>query len=296
MEGMTPAHALTPSAPGAVRPPGLRERKKAKTRRAIREATYALIRERGYDATTVERIAERAEVSPSTVPRCFPTKEDIVATDEYAPLVRELLLRRPADEPVPESIRWALRRATALTLGDHPHPGSREETVLRVRLMAEVPAVRTRLRESMSVTGRLMCRALAGRTGRGESDLEVRVYAMGLMAALLEALVHWAEHDCRDDLTHLTDRALDAFRDLAAPGSPQGSATGSPQGPATGPPSEPATGARTPREPATAPPPDPSASPPPEPVTGPRTGPAPAPPPPPDAGKAPAPRVAIMTS
>lgn len=62
------------STPHPLRP-GLRERKKIKTRRAIRTAAYALIEERGYDATTIEQIADRAEVSPSTVFRYFPTKE-----------------------------------------------------------------------------------------------------------------------------------------------------------------------------------------------------------------------------
>src|SRR5690606_7272503 len=83
-EGMTMAR--TPVR-GPARQLGLRERKKIKTRMAIREATYDLIKEQGYDGTTVEQIAERAEVSPSTVFRYFPTKEDIVLTDEYDPLV-----------------------------------------------------------------------------------------------------------------------------------------------------------------------------------------------------------------
>jgi AcrR family transcriptional regulator len=207
---MTPAH--TPASAPA-RPPGLRERKKLKTRLAIRAAAYDLIRERGYEATGVERIAERAEVSPSTVLRYFPTKEDIVLWDEYEPLVEELLAHRPAGEPLSEALRRALHRATALTLGENPHFG-RDDMLLRVRLVAEVPAVRARLMESMSGTGRLMCRALAGRTGRDASDLEVRIYAMGLMGALLETVVYWVEQGCRDDLTLLTDRALAVFRDL----------------------------------------------------------------------------------
>ncbi|MEG3630550.1 TetR/AcrR family transcriptional regulator [Streptomyces poriticola] len=207
--------ARTPVPEGA-RNLGLRERKKIKTRLAIREATYALVREQGYDATTVEQIAERAEVSPSTVFRYFPTKEDIVLTDEYDPVMEDLLRERPDDEPVLDSLRWAIRKAMTLALADSTAFGQ-EEMMLRVRLMAEVPAVRSRLLESMSVTGRLLCRALAERTGRDEHDLEVRVYAMGLMGALLEATLYWAEHDFRDDLPELVDRTLATFKDLPRP-------------------------------------------------------------------------------
>ncbi|MGP4045039.1 TetR/AcrR family transcriptional regulator [Streptomyces sp. 2A115] len=191
----------------------LRERKKLKTRTAIRNATYALIEEQGYDATTVEQIAERAEVSPSTVFRYFPTKEDIVLTDEYDPLIEDLLRERPADESLLDSLRWVIQQGLAMAVADDPESAEREMK-LRIGLMARVPAVRSRTMESMSVTGRLMCRAMAERTGRDENDLEVRVYAMGLMGALLEATIYWAERDCQDDLLDLVDRTLATFRDL----------------------------------------------------------------------------------
>lgn len=209
-DGMTTARTPVPE---AARHLGLRERKKLKTRMAIRDATYALIKEQGYDATTVEQIAGRAEVSPSTVFRYFPAKEDIVLTDEYDSLAEGLLRERPAGEPVRESLRWAIRKAMTMALTDNPDHGQ-EEMLLRVRLMVEVPQVRSRLMESMSVTGRLMCRALAERTGRHENDLEVRVYAMGLMGALLETMIYWVEGDCREDILELIDRTLDVCADL----------------------------------------------------------------------------------
>jgi AcrR family transcriptional regulator len=54
--------------------PGLRERKKQQTRRAIHEAAYRLIDEQGVDATTVEQICRAAEVSGRTFFNYFPSK------------------------------------------------------------------------------------------------------------------------------------------------------------------------------------------------------------------------------
>ncbi|MFE0174478.1 TetR/AcrR family transcriptional regulator [Streptomyces sp. NPDC059002] len=196
--------AVRTSAPANAPQLGLRERKKLKTRVAIREATYRLIQEQGYEATTVEQIAEAAEVSPSTVFRYFPTKEDIVLTDEYDPLLETELRERPADEPIVESLRHVLRRAVGLGFVEEP-----EVSRLRTKLMVEVPAVRSRMLESMSVTGAILCRVIAERTGRDPGDLEVRTFSMGLIGALTETAAYWAEHDHEDDLTVLVDRTLD---------------------------------------------------------------------------------------
>lgn len=204
MSAMTAARTTASaqgSEPGQL---GLRERKKLKTRIAIRDATYRLIEEQGYEATTVEQIAEAAEVSPSTVFRYFPTKEDIVLTDEYDPLLEDELRARPADEPIVESLRHVLRRAVGLGFTEEP-----EISRLRTRLMIEVPAVRSRMLESMSVTGRMLCRVLAERTGRDPGDLEVRVFSMGLIGALTETAAYWAEHGHQDDLGGLVDRTMD---------------------------------------------------------------------------------------
>lgn len=203
--------------PETAPPLGLRERKKLKTRLAIREATYRLIQEQGYEATTVEQIAEAAEVSPSTVFRYFPTKEDIVLTDEFDPLLERELRQRPADEPIVESLRQVLRQAVVLGFTEEP-----ETTRLRTKLMIEVPAVRSRMLESMSVTGGILCRVIAERTGRDPGDLEVRTFSMGLIGALTETTAYWAEHDHEDDLATLVDRTLSALTSgFAATGNPR---------------------------------------------------------------------------
>jgi AcrR family transcriptional regulator len=203
---MTPMTAVRTSAPADHSRLGLRERKKIKTREAIREATYALIEEQGYEATTVEQIADRAEVSPSTVFRYFPAKEDIVLTDAYDPLLPAELRERPADEPWRESLRYVLRKAVGLGADEDPRV-----TRLRTTLMTEVPAVRARMMENMSATGDLLATAIAERTGRDPESLEVRVFTMSLIGGLMEVTRHWVRSGFSEDFGELVDRALTVF-------------------------------------------------------------------------------------
>ncbi|WP_443064538.1 TetR/AcrR family transcriptional regulator [Streptomyces sp. NBC_00582] len=201
---MTAARTTSP----ADRPPlGLRERKKIKTREAIRTATYALIKEQGYDATTIDQIAERAEVSPSTVFRYFPTKEDIVLTDEYDPILLEELRARPADEPWAQTVRYVMQEAVRTGIEEDP-----EVARIRTHLLVQVPAVRSRMMESMSVTGRMFATAVAERTGLPPDSLEVRVYTMSLIGGLMETSMYWAEQGHQGDFPALLDRALDVLQ------------------------------------------------------------------------------------
>ncbi|WP_428986367.1 TetR/AcrR family transcriptional regulator [Streptomyces camelliae] len=198
--------ARSPLSPADRPQLGLRERKKIKTREAIRTATYALIQEQGYDATTIEQIAERAEVSPSTVFRYFPTKEDIVLTDEYDPLMAAELRARPAGESWMDSMRHVLRKAVDANMAEGP-----EVVRMRTHLAVQVPAVRSRMFESMSETGRLLREVLAERSGLDPDSLEIRVYAMSLIGGLMEVSMYWAENDFTGELGDLMDRALDVL-------------------------------------------------------------------------------------
>jgi AcrR family transcriptional regulator len=197
--------------------PSLRERKKIKTREAIRSATYRLVEERGYEATTVEQIAEAAEVSPSTVFRYFPTKEDIVLTDEYDPLLESALRARPHDEPMLTSLRIVIGESLAVQA-----PTERKEMLLRSHLMLRIPAVRARMTESMSVTAVLLRGLIGERTGLDPDALEVRVFAMAVFGALLEAEMYWADGGFEEDILGIVDRTFAAFENFAAFGTAHG--------------------------------------------------------------------------
>src|SRR6478735_8774094 len=85
---------------------GLRQRKKESSRRAIEDAAWELFAEKGYEETSVNDIAEHADVAPRTFFRYFPTKEAVLYPqfDELLQSVRDEFHRRPADESVITSL------------------------------------------------------------------------------------------------------------------------------------------------------------------------------------------------
>jgi AcrR family transcriptional regulator len=161
------------SAATAARPrPGLRERKKARTRAAIREHALRLFREKGYDDTTVEQIAEAAEVSPSTFFRYFPTKEDVVLQDDMDLLWLEAIQEQPPELAPIAALRAAVHTAFA-RLGESDWAQLRETTGLAMA----VPAVRARMLEELARTTQVLAEAVAQRSGRDPSDFAVRTLA-----------------------------------------------------------------------------------------------------------------------
>ncbi|GAA5025845.1 hypothetical protein BKI49_28085 [Streptomyces sp. Tue6028] len=83
------------------REPGLRDRKKAATRRTLLQTAARMFAERGYQETTVKDIASAAGVTERTFFRYFPSKEDLVFAEvlDLVPLLRREIPRRPAGEP-----------------------------------------------------------------------------------------------------------------------------------------------------------------------------------------------------
>jgi AcrR family transcriptional regulator len=190
--------------------PGLRERKKQKTRWAIQEHALRLFAEQGYDATTVEQIAEAAEVSPSTFFRYFKTKEDVVSEDRYDDLIVAAIEAAPPElGPLP-----TMRHAMKVSLGDLK-PGENEQILTRMRLVLSVPALRARTMTNLLDSTNVFVPPLARRLGREPDDFDVRAFVTGCMTAAGIGVFAWYDAEGKADLGELIDRALAALGELA---------------------------------------------------------------------------------
>lgn len=198
------------TSPSASSAGGLRERKKAKTKAAIQRHAVRLFTEQGFAATTVEQIAEAAEVSPSTVFRYFPTKEELVVFDPYDPVIFAEFQRQPPELSLVQAWRHALLAAFA-NLTEDEITGQLE----RGRLVMSVPelwgATLKNTRSSLDV----MVNLSAERVGRPPSDPALRATVGALFGVMLTEALDWVRtEDSRvmakldEALTYLDDGLL----------------------------------------------------------------------------------------
>jgi AcrR family transcriptional regulator len=168
---------------GADQSLGLRERKKLKTRATIRREAFRLIDENGYANTTVEQIAEAAEVSPSTFFRYFPSKESVLLADDLDPVLLDALASQP---PELSPIR-ALRRAFEMaldTFSDEQWDFERH----RQRLIFSIPELKAAQLDEYYRTIRVITEVVSERLSRDKDDFEVRVFAGALTGGLLAVI------------------------------------------------------------------------------------------------------------
>jgi AcrR family transcriptional regulator len=168
---------------------GLRERKKAKTRALIQQIALRLFRDQGYAATSIEQIAETAEVSTTTVFRYFPTKPDLVISDDLDARFLEAARAQPADLNIVQLVRNSIRSVFSA-------PTDLEMDTLweRERLMWREPEVRTAMLAELVRTLREAVEFVAERTGRPIDDDKVIATAGALIGVSLAA---WFA--CEDD-------------------------------------------------------------------------------------------------
>ncbi|MGN7762963.1 acyl-CoA-like ligand-binding transcription factor [Paenibacillus sp. 22594] len=181
---------------------GLRERKKAKTMATVQKHALRLFRELGYKATTVEQIAEAAEISYSTFFRYFSTKEDVLLIDNYDPL----FVAAFEDQPSNLSPLQAIRNAMLSGIKDM---STDELTTVRERneLIMKVPELRAASLNNMTQMMQLIMELIAKRVGRNPEDLAVRTFAGAIIGVNISVMLYYAENPDADFAT-LLDEAL----------------------------------------------------------------------------------------
>ena len=197
---------------------GLRQRKKARTRRVIADAAARLFAERGYEQVAVSDVAREAEVSEQTVYNYFQTKEQLVTDldqevqDQLSRLIRT---RAPGTTPAAAIRELAIDSVEAIRRipaeqwrGELGYLAAISPTVHRLLLEMsdrQAASIATVISETSTVTtelARLQGIALAGvfqiliseagrRTREGETQDQIADGLRPAIEAILDDLDRW---------------------------------------------------------------------------------------------------------
>jgi AcrR family transcriptional regulator len=171
--------------------PGLRERKKQQTRDAIVDAALDLFERQGYDATTVEEIAEAADISPRTFFRYFDSKVEVIMDkretdhDDFG----ERLAERPAHEGPVEAMRQVISAELGQVVQESPL------FVRQMRLMLRTPSLHALAREQFHEHEGEIAVEVAKRLHLPADDLRVHVTAAALGNAIWAVVDRWVDDD-----------------------------------------------------------------------------------------------------
>jgi AcrR family transcriptional regulator len=160
--------------------PGLRERKKQRTREQIVDAAFALFAERGFQATTVADIAAAADIAPRTFFAYFPSKEAVVFFDfdELFASLKSTIEERPEGETAIDALRRWL---------EHSLPATHEESheaVLRKRLCIDHPSLAAHQKGLLSRLEEILRDGVARDLGEPVDGLRPKLVAAAAVAAL----------------------------------------------------------------------------------------------------------------
>lgn len=190
----------------------LRERKKSQTRALLVTTALELFNERGFDAVTIDEIAERAQVSPRTFFRYFGSKEAVLFADqdEILELMRAAITERPADEPPLRALQEAL-----VVVTEH-YAENRAQHLQRARLAETGAAIASYQRAVLQPRWEeMLAGAVAERLGVSvDQDVRPRLLSGVAIAVMSSAGGAWLASDGRRDPAVLLRQAFEALADV----------------------------------------------------------------------------------
>lgn len=177
---------------------GLRERKKLSTRRAIQHAALGLYADRGFHATTIDELCERAEVARRTFFRYFSSKEDVVLGQLRADV--EVASSVFAEASESEPLDALLTRAAAAVVVNPEMFAKFAEVVI------SVPELRSTYLGMLADFEDFLRGLVARRMNRGPGDERVRLAAAAAVAGYRVAVETWLAEQRVPDLFALLER------------------------------------------------------------------------------------------
>ena len=188
---------------------GLRELKKARTRRAIADAALTRFARDGFDETSVQQICGDAEVAVSTFYGYFPSKEAtaFLDDDERAELVAAALGAAPVGQPP-----HVLLRTASIALARHDL-ANRANFLRWSSVIAREPSLVAYAARRQAENSERFALLLAERLRlHPDRDLRPRLAVAMTFGAVNAAWAVWLADD-RADLVDLVNRAHDALDD-----------------------------------------------------------------------------------
>jgi AcrR family transcriptional regulator len=182
--------------------PGLRERKRQRTRRTIARVALELFDAQGFDQTTIPQIAEAADVSPRTVSSYFPSKEELAFAD--ADEAMERFEARLRDRPPGETTMDALR-SWILTFAEEE--AARDRRRMQRRVIDADERLRGHEQRILGRAQRAIAESIARDLGVPADGLEPRLAAAATMT-VFELLGEHLERGGSVDPMPAVDRSL----------------------------------------------------------------------------------------
>ena len=193
---------------------GLRERKKAATRRALREAAVRLTLERGVEHVTVEEVAAEVGVSTRTFFNYFGTKEEALlgempgTVDEAA--AREFASGGPTGDFTDDLVGMLI----AFLLDTDDLPAQLEEMRLRKRLTDREPQLLPGVLARFYDMEQVVAAAIAERLGEPPESDRPQLAAVTAMAVMRHTMRH-LRYSEEEDAEDIRARVRAAFRVLS---------------------------------------------------------------------------------
>jgi AcrR family transcriptional regulator len=187
------------------KPDGLRERKRRETLARIAETGLKLFIKNGYEATTLDAIAEAAGISRRTFFYYFKSKDDVLMAGQGSGFVEAM--RAAMLEESPDQAPLDVVRKCFLKLASRYET---KESIVVDQLLRSNEVLRARKEADFVEKEKLLVAAMSElwpAPAKAKQDA-LRLVAMMAMGTLRLAIDNWRQENAKRSLTHYLDKSF----------------------------------------------------------------------------------------